>query len=89
MSEIDQIVNQKGTLKKEDKEKITHMYKSFYQEIKSNLPFLQECLDEAVDDSIKLAKSEVESFWLNRIMSLGITKMIEQAEKSEVNLLGE
>lgn len=87
MKRIDEITNRTGTIRKAEKEEINRLYKAFITEIKSNLPFLKQCIDETVDDSIKQAKDEVESFWLNRIRSLGIDKLNELVESNEFKMI--
>lgn len=87
MDQIEEITNQKGTIKKADKATIRKKYEYFITEISSNLPFLKECIDELVDDSIKQAKDEVEAFWLNKINSLGIDKLSELANNGEFKMI--
>jgi hypothetical protein len=87
MMEKLEAITSKKSINKGDREAINKMYTMFTQEVRSNLPFLKQCLDEAVDDSIKQAKGEVEAFYLNRITSLGIQKAKELEGDSNFKMI--
>jgi hypothetical protein len=73
--EIDDILTKKGNIKVADRKKLKNVYTHFIQEISSNLPFLSECMQEALDKNVAAAKSDVEAFFTNTINKLGLEKL--------------
>ncbi len=66
------ILGKKGTITVADKKKLMSMYSTVIQEMNSNLPFLNECLQETLDKNTNAAKAEIEAFMLNTITNLGL-----------------
>jgi len=66
------LLDMPGTIKKADKQKLSSMIRMLVQNVRSNLPFIQSSYNEAMDKTTTEAKAEVESFFQNMIMSLGI-----------------
>jgi len=73
--EIDTILTKKGNIKVADRKKLKNIYTHFIQEIHANLPFLNECMQEALDKNVAAAKADVEAFFTNTINKLGIEKL--------------
>jgi len=66
------LLSMPGTIKKAEKEKLSSMIAMLVQNVRSNLPFIQSSYNEAMDKTTTEAKAEIESFFQNMIMSLGI-----------------
>ncbi len=89
-SRLQDILSKKGTVKVAEKKEIFGMYSSVIQEIRSNIPFMKECMDEAIDKSTNQAKGEIEAFWLNKMTQLGIEKLHELQDAGDtVKLIGD
>lgn len=79
----EELLNDKKALTKSEKEEIIKSIKSLRQEVRSNIPFIQQSFNEQIDKTVLEAKGEVEGFVLNKIISTGIEglktdmKMIE------------
>lgn len=68
----EEILSNKKTLNKSEKEEILNAIKGLKAEIKSNIPFMGSMFNEQMDKTSTEAKGEVEAFWLNKIHSLGV-----------------
>lgn len=53
-------------------------------EIESNLPFVQESFNEAVDRTVEAAKAEIEAFIEGKVRSIGLENLA-QLSKGEPN----
>lgn len=73
--EADEILNKKGTISASEKKALSSIISRFLTEIKSNLPFLNECMQEALDKNVSAAKSDVESFLLHAITKMGLESL--------------
>jgi hypothetical protein len=67
-----QILNEKKSLTKADRETILNQIAMLEQEIGSNTPFVLSMFNEQMDKTVTEAKGEVEAFVQNKITSLGI-----------------
>ena len=67
-----EIFDQKGTVKKADRSEILNMMGKIIQEMRSNIPFVYDCFNEAMDKTILEAKGEVEAFVEHKLRSIGI-----------------
>lgn len=85
--EAEEILNKKGTITASDKKRLDSIISSFLMEIKSNLPFLNECMQEALDKNVSAAKSDVESFLLHAITKMGIESLqnLPQLTNDDIN----
>jgi hypothetical protein len=81
--EAEDILTNKKSLNKGDREVILNQIKSLQQEIKSNIPFIQSMFNEQMDKTVNEAKGEIEAFTQNKIHSLGIEKL------EDLKLLGQ
>jgi hypothetical protein len=71
-SDAKQILNEKKSLTKADRETILNQISMLEQEIGSNTPFVLSMFNEQMDKTVTEAKGEVEAFVQNKITSLGI-----------------
>jgi hypothetical protein len=56
-----EILNQKGALKKADKDKLLKDLMFLAQEIGSNIPFVHECFNKSVNKTVTEAKGEIDA----------------------------
>jgi hypothetical protein len=66
------ILKNKSTITKGDRELIINSINKLVQEIQSNIPFVADQFKEQMDKTITEAKSEIEAFTENKIRSTGI-----------------
>lgn len=66
---ISKIINKDGAINKGDRKALAGYFNQMMQEIKSNIPFLQKCMQEGFDDMTVEAKTEVEAY-LNRAVGI-------------------
>ena len=76
------ILTNKKTINKGDREQILNQINSLKQEVSSNIPFVLTCFNEQMDKTVKEAKGEVEAFTQHKMHSLGMEKL------EELKLLG-
>jgi hypothetical protein len=69
------ILNNKKTINKSDKEIILKEIAMLRQEVKSNIPFVLTSFNEQMDKTVTEAKGEIEAFTQNKIHSLGLEKL--------------
>ena len=69
---VSDIVDQKGTLKKADKEKIKGLVNSVTNKVTSSIPFYEKCISETLDQKKAEARSDIESNFLHAINKLGL-----------------
>jgi hypothetical protein len=81
--EAEDILTNKKSLNKGDREVILKQIKNLQQEIRSNIPFIQSMFNEQMDKTVNEAKGEIEAFTQNKIHSLGIEKL------EDLKLLGQ
>lgn len=72
LKEVAYLFNEKKTLNKADKEKVTDLLNKINREIKSNTPFIMSQFNEQMDKTVKEAKGEVEAFTQNKMHSLAL-----------------
>ena len=56
-----EILNSKGNIKADDKKKLLQDLMFLAQEVRSNIPFAHECFQNAVEETVTHAKSEVDA----------------------------
>lgn len=71
-NEMKEILSQKGTIKKADKEKLLRLTQMLVQDMGPNTEFAQKCFGESVEKAILEAKAEVESFVEHKVRSVGL-----------------
>lgn len=72
------ILKNKPTLGKGDRQVILDAFAMLQQEIKSNIPFLQKQFHEQMDKTIVEAKSEIEAFVEHKIRTVGLESIRDQ-----------
>ena len=72
---MNEIVVKKGTILKGERKEIKNIYDSLMQDLRSNMPFLHECMTEAYDKTAMSAKADIEAFYDNTIRRMGIEAM--------------
>jgi len=84
---LNQLLAKKSPLTVADKDKISGLFRGIAQEIGSNIPFLKQCMDEAIDKSTSQAKGEIEAFWQTKLNALGIAKLNELESTDTMKLI--
>jgi len=80
---INEILGKKGAINKGERKEISNIYSMLMQDLRSNLPFLHECMTEAFDKTAMSAKADIEAFYVNAVNRLGL----EALESKKVNLI--
>ena len=80
IKEVAYLFNEKKTLNKADKEKVTDLLNKINREIKSNTPFIMSQFNEQMDKTVKEAKGEVEAFTQNKMHSLALEALKQDNE---------
>ena len=80
LKEVAYLFNEKKTLNKADKEKVTDLLNKINREIKSNTPFIMSQFNEQMDKTVKEAKGEVEAFTQNKMHSLALEALKQDNE---------
>lgn len=73
----EEILMNKKTINKGDREAIMNQIVMLRQEVRSNIPFVLSCFNEQMDKTVKEAKGEIEAFTQHKIHSLGMEKLEE------------
>lgn len=70
--QVSEILNQKGTVKKTDKEAVISLVNKIAQDIGSNFKFQEECVKESIERSVVEAKAEIDYHINHAVTRLGI-----------------
>lgn len=73
---------EKPSLGKKDREQIFKMASDIIGHVKGGMPFIQQQFNEAMDKVVTAARAEVEAFMEQKIRSLGIQKLQDDAQKA-------
>ena len=73
--------NQKGTLKKADKEEILRKLNKLKMDIGINTDFIVNQFNEQMDKTITEAKGEIEAFCQNKINAIASAALVEHREE--------
>lgn len=76
------ILTNKKTVSKGDRDVILKELRSVKQQVAANLPFVQSQFNEQMDKTVQAAKSEVEAFTMRKVTELGLSS-IEQLKNLE------
>jgi len=79
------ILDKKGTIKVGERKEISDTISMLMQDLRSNLPFLHECMTEAYDKTASATKADIEAFYTNAIMKMGIDAIHNKQIKYKVN----
>lgn len=71
----EEILNNKKSINKGDKQIILSQLAMLRQEVHANLPYVMGMFNEQMDKTVMEAKGEIEAFTLNKIHSLGLNKL--------------
>lgn len=77
MKEALDILENKSSISKSDRQTILDAFRMFKQHIESNMPFAQTQFHEQMDQTITEAKAEIEGFIETKLRSIGIDKIKE------------
>lgn len=73
--ETEDVLSNKKSINKSDREMIINQIMSLQQEVRSNIPFIMNMFNEQMDKTVNEAKGEIEAFTQNKINSLGLEKL--------------
>lgn len=77
---VEEKLKAKGQLKVSDRQELASVLYTLEQDIRANMPFVQNSFNKQVDKTIIEAKGEIEGFFVNAIHKLGSEKLVEQLE---------
>lgn len=80
INEVAKKFNEKKSFTKADKEEIMGMLNSLYQDLGSNMEYVQDCCQEQVNKTVVEAKGEIESYIMNRVNTLGLKALQEESQ---------
>ena len=80
--EIDSILSKKTALNETEKRRVSILYDQISQEFTSNIPFALDIINEASENIVSHAKTEVEAFVNNAIHKTGLDALSEIRLKS-------
>lgn len=69
------ILTNKKTISKGDRDTILNDLKMLHQQVYSNLPFVQSSFNEQMDKTVSEAKGEIEAFTMRKVNELGISSL--------------
>lgn len=84
MKMVEEKLKAPGTLKKADRVKMAEHLYHIEQDIRANMPFVQQQFDKQMDQTVTEAKGEIEAFFSSTIHALGSEKLIELLETGEI-----
>jgi hypothetical protein len=82
-----QILGQSGTINKASKEELLSLVSTICQEVTSNLPFVLESFQEAVEKTTSVAKSEIVAFASNIATMTGVQQLKEIGADTNTKLI--
>ena len=74
-STAESILTKSGTITKGDKAALLNIFNTCLQEIKSNVPFYADILEEVSEKTLAKAKTEIESFVTMKVMQCGLDSL--------------
>lgn len=81
-----EIISSKKQPRKGDLKEIDSRLYEALQMLQDNIPFLNECFTENVEKIILDGKAEIESYFLSKVISLGIEALNDKIEKGEMGI---
>lgn len=77
--ETENILKNKKSINKGDRELILQQIYSLQKEIASNIPFIQSSFNEEMDKIVKESKAEIDAYSINKINQLGLSTLKEMS----------
>ncbi len=68
-----------GTAKKADREELLAQLTKVVQDIRSNMPYMEKCFKESMDDVVTDAKGSIEAFYQHRVIESGLAAIQDGA----------
>lgn len=81
IQEVTELFNQKGTLKKADKEEILRKLNMLKMDIGVNTDFIVQQFNEQMDKTVMEAKGEIEAFYQNKINTIASAALVEHRDE--------
>ena len=75
---VNEILSKKGNIKVGERKEIKNIYSMLMQDLRSNIPFLHTCMIEAYDKTAQSTKADIEAFYSNAIMRMGLEVLEEK-----------
>ena len=72
LATMKELLSGSGTVKKIDRDKMLHDMEMVVQDLVSNMPYMERCFRETMDDIKTDAKSTIEAFYQHRVIETGI-----------------
>jgi hypothetical protein len=85
-ADVTALRNQK-TIKKSDIDKVLETIQQLEMAVRSNIPFIHEQFERAIDKTVSQAKGEIDSFYTNLMTRLGEAALQQLAAKPSVPAL--
>lgn len=81
IQEVTELFNQKGTLKKADKEDILRKLNKLKMDIGINTDFIVNQFNEQMDKTVMEAKGEIEAFYQNKVNTIASAALVEYRDE--------
>ena len=81
IQEVTELFNQKGTLKKADKEEILRKLNKLKMDIGINTDFIVNQFNEQMDKTVMEAKGEIEAFYQNKVNTIASAALVEHRDE--------
>lgn len=81
IQEVTELFNQKGTLKKADKEDILRKLNKLKMDIGINTDFIVNQFNEQMDKTVMEAKGEIEAFYQNKVNTIASAALVEHRDE--------
>ena len=81
IQEVTELFNQKGTLKKADKEEILRKLNKLKMDIGINTDFIVNQFNEQMDKTVMEAKGEIEAFYQNKVNAIAHAALVEHRDE--------
>lgn len=80
LDDYEDILRQKGRIKKDDREKVLSEVSKFLQDLRSNIPYMIELYNEATDKVKSNAKAEMDAYLSHSIAMTGLSQLESELE---------
>jgi len=86
LNKMKTVLGGSGTVKKADRNELIHDLEMVLQGIQSNMPYMENCFDEAMDNVVTDAKGTIEAFYQKRVIDAGL-KALDGSTPSSPSLI--